>query len=73
MKISSIAKVSALCTVLFSATGCVFQAANMIETVAKVHAQYTNNEYERGCRIDDPAVGRGWVCPGDGDEEEFTD
>ena len=72
MKISSIAKVSALCTVLFLATGCVFQAANMIETVARVHASTTYNESERGCVFKKVTVGLEWVCPGD-EDEEFTD
>lgn len=71
MKIRLIVKVCALCTVLFSVTGCIYDpvfVAKTLEAVTSPYHTYAPNDANRGCVYKDTALGLEWVCPEDSDE-----
>ena len=70
MKINSIVKVFALCTVLFSVTGCLdpYTVATSLDAITSPYHTYAPNDANRGCVYKDTTLGLEWVCPGDSDE-----
>ena len=68
-------KVFALCTVLFSVSGCLnpHSLATGLDAITSPYHQFAPNDANRGCVYKDTGNGLEWVCPGYKDPDEYSD